>query len=248
MFEKEFSHGSKFTGYMEIVVRLVEERKGGQKIVDIPAGNGRLTTCLRERGHNAIAADINRAGDDYVYANMSEPLPFADGEFDTCICLEGIEHVVDSAALVREFCRVTRAGGRIIISLPNIQGVFSRFHFLCTGCFYQFVPWNRRQLKPGEMIDRGHIAPLSLAQLDYLFENYGARLTQLAGDRWKKKWLFPFLLPFVGLGWIWMRHEVKRQKEKPAADCQREMDNLFSTPLLFSRSLILVFEKRQNHG
>ncbi len=244
MFEKDFSHGSKYTGYMEIVVRLVEQRKGGQKILDIPAGNGKLTALLRERGHEAVSADINRAGADYVYANMSEPLPFADDEFDTCICLEGVEHVVDSAAIIREFCRITKSGGRIIVSLPNIQNLFSRFHFLYTGCFYQFVPWNRRQLKPGEMIDRGHIAPLSQPQLAYLFENYGARLTQLAGDRWKKKWLIPFLLPFVGLGWVWMRYAVKRQKEKPAADCEKEIKDLFSLPLLFSRSLILVFERQ----
>ncbi|MDE3067839.1 MAG: class I SAM-dependent methyltransferase [Verrucomicrobiota bacterium] len=244
MFEKDFSHGSKFTGYMEIVVRLVEDGNRQQKVLDIPAGNGRLTACLRERGHDAVPADINRAGADYVYANMSEPLPFADGEFDTCICLEGIEHVVDSAALVREFCRVTKSGGRIIVSLPNIQGIFSRFHFLCTGCFYQFVPWNHRPLKPGEMIDRGHIAPLSQPQLAYLFDNYGARLAQLAGDRWKKKCLIPFLLPFVGLGWIWMRCEVKRQKETPADECKKEIKDLFSPPLLFSRSLILVFERR----
>ena len=243
MFEKDFSHGTKFTGYMEIVVRLVEAEKQRQKILDIPAGNGRLTVCLRERGHNAVAADINRAEADYVYANMSERLPFTDGEFDTCICLEGIEHVVDSAALIREFCRITKSGGRIIVSLPNIQSLFSRFHFLCTGCFYQFVPWNHRQLKPSEMIDRGHIAPLSSQQLAYLFGNYGAQLTQLAGDRWKKKWLIPFLLPFVGLGWVWMRLAVKRQKEMPAGDCQKEIEDLFALPLLFSRSLILVFKK-----
>src|SRR5579859_2356547 len=243
MFEKDFSHGGKFTGYMGIVVRLVEDGKRGQKILDIPAGNGRLTACLRERGHEAVSADINRAGADYVYANMSERLPFAEGEFDTCICLEGVEHVVDSAAIIREFCRITKNGGRVIVSLPNIQGVFSRFHFLCTGCFYQFVPWNHRQLKPGELVDRGHIAPLSYQQLVYLFGHHGMRLVRLAGDRWKKKWLIPFLLPFVGLGWIWLRYAVRRQKEMPAVECKQEMKDLFSPPLLFSRSLILVFEK-----
>ncbi len=31
MFEKDFSHGSKFTGYMEIVVRLVEDQSPGKK-------------------------------------------------------------------------------------------------------------------------------------------------------------------------------------------------------------------------
>jgi hypothetical protein len=84
---------------------------------------------------------------------------------------------------------------------------------------------------------------LSGQQLAYLFGYNGARLTRLTGDRWKKKWLIPFLLPFVGLGWIWLRYAVKRQKEMAAAECRKEIEDLFSPALLFSRSLILVFEK-----
>jgi SAM-dependent methyltransferase len=243
MLEKDFSHVGNFTDYMKIVYRIVESGQRRQRILDIPAGNGLLSAQLRTAGHDAVCADINRAGPDYVYADLGRPLPFPDGDFDTCLCLEGIEHVVDSAALIREFCRITKSGGRIIISLPNVQNAFSRFQFLCTGSFYQFTPWGCRQLKPGELIDRGHISPLSYLQLRYLFQNCGARLVHADGDRWKKKWLIPFLLPFLLFGRLWMSRAVAVQKEAPPEDSRKALRDLFSPPVLFGRSLILVFEK-----
>ncbi|MEI8291561.1 MAG: class I SAM-dependent methyltransferase [Verrucomicrobiota bacterium] len=243
MLERKYSHVGNFTGYMEIALRLVQENKSCQRILDIPAGNGLLARQLRAAGHEAICADINRESPDFVYADLSERLPFADGEFDTLLCLEGVEHVVDSAALISELCRVTKSGGRIIISLPNVQNVFSRFNFLCTGCFYQFPPWMNRHLKPGETIDRGHISPLSFMHLRYLFQHFNARLARLEGDKWKKKWILPFLLPFLLGGRLWMNHAITRQKEKPVEECRQTTRFLFSKPLMFSRSLILVFEK-----
>lgn len=243
MLQHDFSHVVNFTGYMEIVFGLLQKEKPGQRVLDIPAGNGLLARRLREVGHDVVCADINRAQPDYVCADLSKPLPFADGEFDTCMCLEGVEHVVDSAALVREFCRITKKGGRIIISLPNIQNVFSRLQFMCTGYFYQFPPWMSRHLKPGEVIDRGHISPLSYLQLRYLFQNYGATLVALDGDRWKKKWVIPLALPFLGIGWLWSRLGLAKQKETTSAEPKAMIDDLFRAPTLFSRSLVLVFRK-----
>ena len=242
MLETEFSHVPNFTGYMEVVFRIIQTEKRPQKVLDIPAGNGLLAARLRECGHEAVCADINREKPDYIYADLNERLPFSDQEFDTCVCMEGIEHVIDSAALISELCRVTAPGGRIILSLPNIQSAFSRLNFLCNGYFYQFSPGMSRHLKPGEQIDRGHIAPLSYLQLRYLFQHHGARLLRADGDRWKKKWLLPFLLPFFGLGWIWSRRDLARQPEAPKEDCQQMLRHLFSAPVLFSRSLILTFQ------
>ena len=244
MLEKKFSHVGNFTGYMEIVFQIIQSGKTGQRILDIPAGNGLLSKELRAAGHDTVCADINRESPDYVFADLGQPLPFADAEFDSVLCLEGVEHIVNSSALIRELCRVTKSGGRIIISLPNVQNAFSRFSFLCTGCFFLFPPWMSRHLKPGEMIDRGHISPLSFMHLRYLFGEYDARLIELSGDKWKKKWLIPFLLPFIFLGRLWMNSAIKRQKETPVEVCRETVHHLFSRPLLFSRSLILVFQKK----
>lgn len=240
---KDFSHVGNFTDYMEVVLRMFEGREDGQKTLDIPAGNGLLAARLRERGHHVVCADINREKPDYVLADMNERLPFAEGEFDAVVCLEGLEHTLDPAALIGELCRVTRPGGRVILSLPNIQNVYSRLKFLCTGFFYQFSPWGSFPRARDEKKDRGHVSSLTYLQLRYLFGYHGARLVALGGDRWKKKWLIPLLLPALAVGWVWARAELSRQKTSPPDSCRDMLRDLFSPSLLFSRSLVLVFRK-----
>ena len=228
---------------MGVIARIIGEGMKAQRILDIPAGNGLFAGRLRQSGHQVVCADINRERPDYIFADLNETLPFADAEFDTCVCMEGIEHVMDSAALIGEFCRVTKSGGRIILSLPNIQNAFSRLTFLCTGYFFQFSPWSNRHLRDGEQIDRGHVAPLSYLQLRYLFQAQGARLTSVAGDRWKKKWLIPLVVPFLAVGWVWARWNLSRQNLSSKVEAGAMLDDLFSPDLLFSRSMILVFER-----
>lgn len=47
------------------------------------------------------------------------PLPCADASFDAVVCLEVLEHVQSQEALIAEFLRVLRPGGRLIVSVPN---------------------------------------------------------------------------------------------------------------------------------
>jgi len=241
--QKEFSHVSNFTGYMKIVFELVNNNIERQKILDIPAGNGLLAIKLRESGYDVICADINSEKEDYVFADMSEILPFDDEEFDTVICLEGIEHVLEAAKLIYELCRVCKNKGRIIISLPNIQNMYSRFQFMCTGTFYQFPPsLPSYNMKNDEKVDLGHISAISYVQMRYLFKYYGADLLDISGDKYKRKILLPILSPFILLGYFWLM--MFKESNLEAVYIDSEKSNLFKLPLLFSRSLILIFEKR----
>ncbi|HEC34680.1 MAG TPA: SAM-dependent methyltransferase [Chloroflexi bacterium] len=47
-------------------------------------------------------------------------LPFADSEFDVVLCLETVEHVSQPERLLTELGRVTRPGGILILSTPNV--------------------------------------------------------------------------------------------------------------------------------
>lgn len=46
--------------------------------------------------------------------------PFSDGEFDVVLCLETVEHFARPDLFIRELGRVTRPGGTLILSTPNV--------------------------------------------------------------------------------------------------------------------------------
>ena len=244
---REFSHVGNFTGYMQVVARHFASRGGRLRILDLPAGNGLLSAALREMGHEVTSGDINRERPDYRYVDMAAPLPFAAGEFDAVICLEGLEHLVNPVQLIGEFARVTRAGGEIVVTTPNVMSLYSRLHQLLTGVPYQFNPAVVPEIAPGTAADRGHIFPLSYVQLRYLFEQHGVRVRRLLGDRYKKKVLMPLYLALLPLAWTATRALFARGGDaRYGARNGEVLGHLFSASLLFSRSLVLVLEKRDS--
>lgn len=241
---KAFSHVGNFTGYMQVAVDHFAARKERLRVLDLPAGNGLLADELRKMGHEVVCGDINRERPDYRYVDMAQPLPFADAEFDAVICLEGLEHLVDPVQLIAGLCRVTRPGGEILISTPNVINFYSRLQFLFTGVPYQFNPAAVPEVLPGAAADRGHVFPLSYFQLRYLFGQHGARVSRALGDRYKRKALMPLYLLLLPLGWLWSRMLFIGQGDSRYAARNRELlDAGLSGPLLFSRSLVLVLRK-----
>lgn len=244
MDEKSFSHVANFTGYMEVVASHFAESRKGLNILDLPAGNGLLADALRGMGHTVVCGDINRERADYQYVDMARPLPFADCNFDAVVCLEGLEHLVNPVQVIGEFARVTRAGGEIVVSTPNVMNFYSRLHQLFTGVPYQFNPAAVPEREPGADADRGHVFPLSFYQLSYLFAQHGARVKQVLGDRYKKKALMPLYLALLPIAWAATWALFVRGGDARYASRNRDlMRHAFRAPMLFSRSLVLVFEK-----
>lgn len=243
---RQFSHVGNFTGYMEVVARHFTNHGKKLKILDLPAGNGLLSAALRETGHVVTSADINRERPDFHYVDMAAQLPFADREFDAVICLEGLEHLVNPVHLIGEFARVTRPGGQIIVTTPNVTSLYSRLHQLLTGVPYQFNPAVVPEIAHGAAADRGHVFPLSYVQLRYLFEHHGVCVRKVMGDRYKKKALMPLYLALLPFAWAATRWLFRRGGDaRYGARNEEILRHLFSGPLLFSRSLVLVLEKRE---
>ena len=69
-------------------------------------------TCERILG-NLNGVTIQRA-------DLDEPLPYANGYFDAVTAIAVIEHIFDPYFTVREISRLVRAGGQLVMEVPNL--------------------------------------------------------------------------------------------------------------------------------
>ena len=110
----------------------------GKKVLDIPSGDGRATNIFKEQGAKVISLDIfPRVEKSYVsqYGDMSEKLNIDDNSIDIIICQEGIEHVSDQYSLLKEFNRILKKDGKLIITTPNISTIRSKISNAFTGSY-----------------------------------------------------------------------------------------------------------------
>jgi demethylmenaquinone methyltransferase / 2-methoxy-6-polyprenyl-1,4-benzoquinol methylase len=94
----------------------------GQTVLDVAAGTAVSTVELAAAGVTAIACDFSqgmlRAGatrDVPKIAGDAMALPLADESVDGVVISFGLRNVADPDAALREFLRVTRPGGRLVV-------------------------------------------------------------------------------------------------------------------------------------
>jgi 2-polyprenyl-3-methyl-5-hydroxy-6-metoxy-1,4-benzoquinol methylase len=176
----------------------------GQRVLEAGCGRGALTHWLAAHARPAVLIGTDLSSTALQRAHASAPagdstvgwpasdvarLPFADQSFDTVICCETIEHVLDPHAAIRELARVLAPGGRLFLTAPsylNATGLY-RGYLRLTGRHYdeggqpvaQFTTlprtlgWVRDAALVVEQVDgRGHYlpfpgrAPIRIAALD----------------------------------------------------------------------------------
>jgi SAM-dependent methyltransferase len=63
----------------------------------------------------------------FVQGDARQPLPFHDGTFDAVICVDSMNHLFDRQAVLDEWHRVVRPGGRILFTDPiTVTGLLRR--------------------------------------------------------------------------------------------------------------------------
>lgn len=96
----------------------------GERVLDIAAGTGTSSEPFADAGVEVVPADFslgmlavgNRRRPDLGFtAADAMRLPFADESFDAVTMSFGLRNVADTGAALREFLRVTRPGGRLVV-------------------------------------------------------------------------------------------------------------------------------------
>ncbi|WP_017627650.1 class I SAM-dependent methyltransferase [Nocardiopsis chromatogenes] len=102
----------------------------GRRILDAGCGAGPLAAALRDRGAHVTGIDASTGmlalarrrlgGDaDLRLADLSDPLPFADGAFDDVVASLVLHYLEDWGPTLAEVRRVLRPGGRLIASVHH---------------------------------------------------------------------------------------------------------------------------------
>ena len=193
-------------GLHEKLVECIERFKRGV-VLDAPSGQGALSKDLENLGFKVFSGDIERENIIYqngrcIQLNLNASLPFKDGIFDYAFCVEGIEHIENPHLLIKEFARVVKEGGYIIISTPNVMTIKSRLRFL----FYSYLDYFRYFGPPPseekhkiKEYEHQHLNPVFYGEMKFIFEKYGFNIETIETNRRVRKWnmIFPLVKWFI---------------------------------------------------
>ena len=232
----------------DTVVGILEKGPRGA-LLDVPAGEGALAARLIAAGFEVTCCDLypeifRLDGVSIRQGDLNGDLPFDDHSLDYVTCLEGLEHIENPQQAIREFARLLRPGGTVIVSIPNILNIEERLKWLLYGYTSHFKPMTRAQVARlrAEYDNReeiaAHVNPIGYSELRYILEKNGFKIAQLHRDKPKANtWLY---WPIVFL----IRMIAKLTPERRRAD--RWTEELASTEVLLGGNTLIVQANLEN--
>lgn len=219
----------------------------GAKALDAPCGDGDVSIRLAKAGFEVSGVDIvdqlkdeARAvlGDRFLLGDLTGRLPWPGENFDLVLSIEGVEHLENEFAFVREIRRLLRPGGIFILTTPNLISIRSRVRFFGSG-FYLSDP---RPCDESSRHPLHHIGLKTFSELRYLLYTSGFRLFDVQPAHVKPiRYAYGFLAP-----WMWLYTVIAFRKEHSADQRSRnyEIRRVQASPaLLFSQNIMLVSKK-----
>lgn len=256
-----FFKGSK--DVKELLLRVLLQKKvSGISILDFPAGSGFTSNYLKSKGASVTAWDMfpeffKSENLTCTQADLQQPFPSESKKFELAIFQEGIEHLPDQFLALKEFHRVIKEDGTLIVTTPNYSNLRSRLAYLL------FESETPRMMPPNELdsiwfgmdqrIYMGHIFSIGIMRLRVLATLAGFNLIKIHPTRmnWSSFILILFLWPFILLQtyktyWRALKkHKITKNDEKRRIFISLVKLNLHPSVLLGGH-LIVEFKRMKS--
>jgi 2-polyprenyl-3-methyl-5-hydroxy-6-metoxy-1,4-benzoquinol methylase len=114
------------------------------RVLDVGCGAGGIAQPLRTAGATWItgielvpeaAERAQQVYDEVWVGDALAMLPKIDGQFDTILCYDVLEHLYDPLAVVRALRALAVPGGRLHVSLPNARHISLLVDLFLRGTF-----------------------------------------------------------------------------------------------------------------
>lgn len=131
----------------DMVATKLNELPRDMNILEFGSGAGNLLHRIKEIGFHGkiVASDIQPRPIDvprsieWVVADLNDRLNIPDNSFDLIVSTEVVEHLENPRAVFREFSRLLRPTGKLILTTPNQESVRSYAALLMGGHFAGFL-------------------------------------------------------------------------------------------------------------
>ena len=141
------SKGTSCGAIYRLVLKLCTSLQIRGDVLDYGAGTGNLLGQIHEcmQTGSLTGADILPRPEAlpesirWVAGDLNSPLLLPDASFDTIISAEVIEHLENPRAVYREFFRLLRPGGNLIVTTPNQESLRSLAALGVGGHFVAFA-------------------------------------------------------------------------------------------------------------
>lgn len=228
---------------------LQSETRG--TVLDIPAGKGALALRLKKLGFEVSCCDLypqifKLKDAEIKFGDLDINLPYENESFDYIVCVEGLEHIENPANAIREFARLIKFGGTLIVSVPNIMNIEERLKWLFNGYTSHFKPLSAEAIaniknEIGSEYDNMeevalHVNPIGYSEVRYLLEKNNFSLQKVYLDKPKKNlWIY---FPLVAL----IRLTARLNSEKKRRS--RWMDELNADEVLLGGNTLIFQAKK----
>ncbi|NOU19790.1 MAG: class I SAM-dependent methyltransferase [Bacteroidales bacterium] len=248
--------------YVKKYLDGIREELRNRIVIDVPAGNGATTEILLENGAKVEAYDLfpeyfMLKDIECKRADIVDKIPVTNNYADMLICQEGIEHFSDQTKTFKEFNRVLKLNGKLLITTPSYSNLASKFSYLL------FESENTKLMPPNEIDDiwmsdknvtkeiyYGHIFLVGLQKLRVIAKLSGFKIKEIKYLRLSKSslLLFLFFYPIIFISsYVRYFKNIKKHKEIPKSYKRKVYAELLKTNInpknLLNKHTFVIFEK-----